>query len=73
MGAEALTVEHSRVRILPDGRLTRRDAARYLGVTSKTLAMWKLAGKGPQWTRVGGRIFYFREALDAFVRGVACQ
>ena len=62
-------VEQVRVRVLPDGRMTRRDAARYLGVAEKTLAMWQLMGKGPRMVKVGGRVFYFRCDLDAFVRG----
>ena len=62
-------VEQVRVRILPDGRMTREDAARYLGHQPKTLAMWALSGKGPRLVKVGGRIFYFRSSLDAFIRG----
>ena len=69
LGAENVIVETPRVRILPDGRLTRSDAARYLGYESKTLAMWALQGKGPQSVRVGGRVFYFQQALDEFIRG----
>ncbi len=64
---EGSTLDHVRVRVLPDGRMTRRDAAGYLGVAEKTLAMWAMDGKGPAWVRVGGRIFYFKEALDRFV------
>lgn len=59
------------VRVLPDGRMTRADAATYLGLKPKTLAMWQLAGKGPRSVKVGGRRFYFKDALDAFVRGEA--
>jgi hypothetical protein len=62
-------VEQVRVRILPDGRMTREDAARYLGHQPKTLAKWALSGKGPRSVKVGGRCFYFRCDLDAFVRG----
>ena len=32
-------VEQVKVRVLPDGRMTREDAASYLGLKSKTLAM----------------------------------
>ncbi|HXV23641.1 MAG TPA: hypothetical protein VED46_05210 [Alphaproteobacteria bacterium] len=32
-------LETVRCRILPDGRMTREDAARYLGLKEKTLAM----------------------------------
>ncbi len=62
-------VEQVKVRVLPDGRLTRADAARYLGRAKKTLEMWALEGKGPRSVRVGGRIFYFKRDLDDFVRG----
>ncbi len=62
-------VEHVQVRILPDGRMTRQDAARYLGMKPKTLAMWQLGGKGPRSYLVGGRRFYFKLDLDAFIRG----
>ncbi|MBL6952424.1 MAG: helix-turn-helix domain-containing protein [Alphaproteobacteria bacterium] len=64
-------VERVRVRILPDGRMSRRDASKYLGVKQKTLAMWALAGKGPPSVKVGGRRFYYKEVLDAFIRGDA--
>jgi hypothetical protein len=50
-------------------RMTRRDAARYLGNAEKTLAMWELQGKGPPSVKVGGRRFYFNDDLDAFVQG----
>jgi helix-turn-helix protein len=68
-GLDDGAVEQVRVRILPDGRMSREDAARYLGHKPKTLAMWKLSGKGPQWVKVGGRIFYFRSDLDSFING----
>jgi hypothetical protein len=66
----AAGIDQVRVRVLPDGRMTRDDAARYLGHKSKTLSMWQLQGKGPSSTKVGGRVFYFREELDRFIRGI---
>ena len=64
-------IEQVRVRVLPDGRLTRKDAAKYLGRAEKTLAMWEMEGKGPRSVLVGGRRFYFKEVLDIFIRGEA--
>lgn len=64
-------VEEVRVRILPDGRMTREDAAKYLGYEPKTLAIWSSEGKGPRGRKVGGRVFYFKDDLDAFIRGGA--
>ncbi len=70
-GVEDVAIETPRVRVLPDGRMTREDAARYLGLKPKTLAMWELNGKGPKSVKVGGRRFYFKDDLDAFIRGDA--
>lgn len=64
-------IEMVRVRVLPDGRMDRESAARYLGRRPKTLAMWALHGKGPRSVKVGGRIFYFRSDLDEFIRSRA--
>jgi hypothetical protein len=71
MEVEAGSLQTVRCRILPDGRMTRADAAKYLGREPKTLAMWKLEGKGPRVVRVGGRCFYYKSDLDAFIRGEA--
>lgn len=60
-------VERIRVRILPDGRMTREHAAAYLGLTTKTLAMWAVQGKGPRPIRVGGRVFYRQTDLDQLI------
>jgi hypothetical protein len=64
-------MEQVRVRILPDGRMDRENAARYLGHNPKTLAHWQLEGKGPRSVRVGGRRFYFKRDLDDFIHGEA--
>jgi hypothetical protein len=68
---DGAAVEQIRVRVLPDGRMTRAAAAQYVGCAEKTLAMWQLAGKGPRSVKVGGRVFYYRGDLDAFIRGEA--
>ena len=64
-------IEQVRVRVLPDGRMTRENAALYLGNEPKTLAQWQLQGKGPRSVLVGGRRFYYRDDLDDFIRGGA--
>jgi len=47
----------------PDGRLDNKNAALYLGLKEKTLAMMRSAGTGPQFIK-RGKIFYYREDLD---------
>ena len=66
---EGSAIEQVRVRVLPDGRLTRKDAAKYLGRAEKTLAMWELEKKRPPSILVGGRRFYFKDGLDRFIQG----
>ena len=71
-GNQGPAVEQVRVRVLPDGRMTRKDAAKYLGIAVKTVAMWdledptKLGGM-----KVGGRRFYYKDRLDRVIRGDA--
>ena len=64
-------IETVHVRVLPDGRMDRENAARYLGLKPKTLAMWLLEKKGPPSLKVGGKRFYFKDQLDAFIQGEA--
>ena len=60
-------VERVRIRILPDGRMNRENAARYLDRSAKTLAMWAMEAKGPPAHKAGGRVFYFKTELDEFL------
>lgn len=53
--------------IYPDGRMARKDAAAYLGYKPGTLAMLATEGKGPKRVKLGGRVFYFKHDLDAWV------
>lgn len=63
--------ENVNVRVLPDGRLNRSDAAKFLGYAPKTLAEWHRLGKGPRSRMVGGRRFYQIEDLREFASGQA--
>ena len=63
-------IEQVKVRVLPDGRMNRRDTAQYLGVATKTVAMWDLRDPNKLGgVKVGGRRFYYKDRLDAFIRG----
>ena len=53
--------------MLPDGRMDRRNAAGYLGLSVKTLAMHASRRTGPQFVKLGGKVFYFKEDLDSWV------
>ena len=62
----AQDIEHIKVVLLPDGRMTAKNAAKYLGVSEKTLAMRRCDGDGPEYIK-RGRVFYFRKALDDWI------
>ena len=54
------------IMVFPDGRLTAKDAGRYLGCSPKTLASMRSKGNGPRFIR-RGRIFYFKQDLDDWI------
>lgn len=53
----------------PSERLTREEAAEYLGLDSpRTLANWAWSGRhGIPYVRIGRKIFYRKSDLDAFI------
>jgi uncharacterized protein YqkB len=63
---EAGMVETVSVKMYPDGRMDTRNAALYLGLEEKTLAMKRSDGTGPIFIK-RGRIFYFKDDLDAWI------
>jgi hypothetical protein len=55
------------IKILTDGRMDAKNAAAYLGLSIKTLAMQRWRGNGPAFVK-RGRVFYYREDLDQWLR-----
>jgi hypothetical protein len=49
--------------------LNTEEAAAYLGVSMSLLEKLRVRGDGPAYAKVGARVIYLREDLDAFVRG----
>jgi hypothetical protein len=61
--------EHVRqveIMVFPDGRLDTKNAAAYLGLSEKTLAMMRCQGTGPRFIK-RGRVFYYQEDLEAWL------
>ena len=56
-----------KIRILADGRMNTKNAAEYLGLSIKTLAMKRWRGNGPSFVR-RGRIFYYKADLDEWLQ-----
>jgi hypothetical protein len=59
--------ERQSIRMTADGRITKRDAAAYLGVTESCLTERHRKGLRPKSVKVCGRRFYFKSELDALI------
>jgi hypothetical protein len=59
-------VKMVRVVAFPDGRLNTDNAARFLGLSTKTLAIMRSNGTGPRFVK-RGRVFYFLDDLQSWV------
>ena len=55
-----------KIVLLPDGRMDTRNAALYLGLSEKTLAMMRCQGSGPAYIKPG-RVFYYKQDLDQWL------
>lgn len=42
-------------------------AAEYIGIGPETLTAWRSQGVGPKYRRIGNRVIYLKEELDAFL------
>jgi transposase-like protein len=47
-------------------KLNTQEAAAYLGVRPNTLEVWRCKHRGPKYAKLGSRIVYDPEELDAF-------
>lgn len=48
--------------------LTNTELAKVLHVSTVTLWEWRRKGKGPQFTRLGNKIFYPAESVHQWIR-----
>ena len=46
--------------------LSTRQAAEYLGLSTRTLDRYRVSGDGPVFHRFGGRVRYLRDDLDVW-------
>ena len=50
-----------------NSRMSRTEAAEYLGVKYNTLSVWASEGRGPAPTKVGRKVYYLRTELDHYL------
>lgn len=51
----------------PSAKFRPQEAAEFLGVKKSTLEAWRFFRKGPAYTKVGSRVFYFESDLREFL------
>lgn len=56
------------IHVFPDGRMDGQNAAAYIGLTVKSLAIMRSLGNGPAFFKLGKKCFYQREDLDAWIQ-----
>lgn len=52
---------------LIEAAYNQQQAARYIGISTSLLKKKRLNGEGPAYCRVGNRVIYRKEDLDAFL------
>lgn len=62
----ANSIERIKVTAFPDGRVDTANAALYLGLSVKTLAIMRSDGTGPRFIK-RGHIFYFLDDLETWI------
>lgn len=66
---EKVALEPVRVRVGPNGDMDSANASKYMNKAPKTLAMWRMAGRGPAFRKAHGRIIYTVADCDEYMRG----
>ncbi|BAE52447.1 hypothetical protein amb3643 [Paramagnetospirillum magneticum AMB-1] len=66
-------VQTIQVVVLPDGRMDRENAAKYLGLNARTLCNLAVQKAGPRYVRVRGRVYYFLRDLDAYIQAATVR
>ena len=62
-----MSTDEIKVQIFPDGRLDVPNAASYLGLKEKTLAMMRCKGTGPKYIK-RGKVFYYQDDLNEWIQ-----
>ena len=51
---------------MPNKKLNTEEAAQFLGVKPCTLEVWRCKKKGPRYSKLGSRVMYDQEELEAY-------
>ena len=58
---------------MPPIHINQIELADRWKISPRTLERWRCAGQGPAFVKLGGRVVYSLEAIEAYERGRVCQ
>lgn len=59
-------MNHTQIVDVLDDLVDEGEAAKILHQAQRTLTVWRCHGKGPQYTKLGRRVFYRRQWLREY-------
>ena len=54
-------------------KMTQEQLADRWHISPRTLEQWRWLGKGPKFLKIGARVLYRNEDIDAFEAGQLCH
>ena len=54
-------------------KMTQEQLADRWQISPRTLEQWRWLGKGPKFLKIGARVLYREEDVDAYEAGQVCQ
>lgn len=58
---------------MPQTHLTQADLAAQLNISPRTLERWRWTGEGPAFLKIGERVVYRLEDVEAFEQAKRCE
>lgn len=58
---------------MPQTHFNQADLAARLNISPRTLERWRWTGEGPAFLKIGGRVVYRLEDVEAFERAKRCE
>ena len=62
-----INIDQVKIRVLPDGRVSLKDAAKFIGVSYSGITAMVADDRGPRTKKVGGRRFSTLDWLHEYV------
>lgn len=65
---KAKNIEIIKVQMFPDERMDNDNAAIYTGYTKSSLNTMRTNKTGPEFIKIRGRVYYYKNAIDNWMK-----